>query len=385
MTQAVQFGAGNIGRGLVGYVLRRSGYDVTFVDVVDDVVRQLNTLGQYTVRILTRAGERLETIGGVRAVHAADLPAVVGAVVGAELVTTAVGPGVLPAVAEPIRDGLRRHNPAAAVNVIACENLTGNSTHLRSLVTGQTNWAVPAWAGFPDCVVDRIVTGSTDPQQPFTVTVEESFEFLVARGGWVGPVPRIDGVVFVQDLEPYRVRKLWLVNGLHAAVAYLGAQRGYRRIDEAMQDSVIQQIVEGVAAESVAALQHLHTGFAHEELTEYATRSLERFRDPRLSDPIARVARDPLRKLSANERLCGPARVAVDAGLPARHLAQAIAAALAYRAPDDPSAVQLAEAVERQGWRAALIQAANLPPQHPLLELVAEVQGDQRRAGSPRE
>jgi mannitol-1-phosphate 5-dehydrogenase len=382
VTQAVQFGAGNIGRGLVGYVLRRSGYEVTFVDVVDNVVRQLNARGRYPVRILTREGERLETIDGVRAVHAADVEAVVGAVAGAELVTTAVGPGVLPIVAEPIRDGLRRH-PAAAVNVIACENLTGNSTRLRSLVEGQTDWAVPAWAGFPDCVVDRIVTGSTDPQQPFAVTVEESFEFLVARGGWVGPVPRIDGVVFVEDLEPYRVRKLWLVNGLHAAVAYLGAQRGYRRIDEAMQDSAIQRIVEDVAAESVAALRHLHPVFAR-ELTEYASRSLARFRDPRLSDPIARVARDPLRKLGAGERLCGPARVAVDAGLPARHLARAIAAALAYRAPDDPSAMQLAQAVERQGWRIVLMQTANLPPQHPLLDLVAEAQGDQRRAGSPQ-
>ena len=383
MTQAVQFGAGNIGRGLVGYVLRRSGYDVTFVDVVDDVVRQLNTLGRYPVRILTREGERVETIDGVRAVHAADIETVVGAVADADLVTTAVGPGVLPAVAEPIRDGLRRH-PAAAVNVIACENMTGNSTRLRSLVEGQTTWAVPAWVGFPDCVVDRIVTGSTDPQQPFAVTVEESFEFLVARGSWVGPVPRIDGVMFVEDLEPYRVRKLWLVNGLHAAVAYLGAQRGYRRIDEAMRDPVIQRIVEGAAAESAAALQHLHPVFSREKLTEYASRSLARFRDPRLSDPIARVARDPLRKLGSGDRLCGPARVAVDAGLPARDLATAIAAALAYRAPDDPSAVQLGQAVERQGWRATLMQLANLPPQHPLLELVAEAQGDQRRAGSPQ-
>jgi mannitol-1-phosphate 5-dehydrogenase len=190
--------------------------------------------------------------------------------------------------------------------------------------------------------------------------------------------------MFVEDLEPYRVRKLWLVNGLHAAVAYLGAQRGYRRIDEAMRDPVIQRIVEGAAAESAAALQHLHPVFSREELTEYAGRSLARFRDPRLSDPIARVARDPLRKLGAGDRLCGPARVAVDAGLPARDLARAIAAALAYRAPDDPSAVQLGQAVERQGWRATLMQLANLPPQHPLLELVAEAQGDQRRAGSPQ-
>ena len=381
MARAVQFGAGNIGRGLVGYVLRRSGYDLTFVDVVDEVVRHLNALGRYPVRILISGGERLETIDNVHALHAADVEAVVGAVAGAQLVTTAVGAGVLPAVADPIREGLRRH-PAAAINVIACENLLGNSTRLRALVEGEAGSTVPAWAGFPDCVVDRIVTGSNDPQQQLAVTVEESFEFLVARGGWVGDVPRIEGVSFVEDLEPFRVRKLWLVNGLHAAVAYLGAHRGYRVIDEAMQDRVIRQIAEGAAAEAAAALRHRYPAFAREELSTYAGRSLARFRDPRLRDPIVRVARDPLRKLGAGERLCGPARAAVEAGLSARHLATAIAAALQYRAADDPSAVQLAQAVEQQGWRAVLMQTAGLPPNHPLLDLVAEAQTDRPGAGS---
>ena len=382
MPQAIQFGAGNIGRGLVGYVLRRSGYAVTFVDVVDEVVAQLNTLGRYPVRILTRGGERVETIDGVRALRAADTDTVVGAVAGAQLVTTAVGPGVLPAVAEPIRSGLR-HHPASAVNVVACENMTGNSTRLRALVEGQADWTAPSWAGFPDCVVDRIVTASTDARQPLMVTVEESFEFLVARGGWVGEVPRIDGVSFVEDLEPYRVRKLWLVNGLHAAVAYLGAQRGHHVIDEAIQDAGIRRIVDGAAAEIIGVLQQRHPIFPHQELTEYAGRSLTRFGDPRLRDPIARVARDPLRKLAAGERLCGPARAAVDAGLPAHHLAAFIAAVLQYRAPDDPSAVALAQTVQQQGWRAALAQAAGLPPTHPLLDLVAAAYGDRRRARTP--
>ena len=345
MARAVQFGAGNIGRGLVGYVLRRSGYDLTFVDVVDEVVRHLNALGRYPVRILISGGERLETIDNVHALHAADVEAVVGAVAGAQLVTTAVGAGVLPAVADPIREGLRRH-PAAAINVIACENLLGNSTRLRALVEGEAGSTVPAWAGFPDCVVDRIVTGSNDPQQ-LAVTVEESFEFLVARGGWVGDVRRIEGVSCVEDLEPFRVRKLWLVNGLHAAVAYLGAHRGYRVIDEAMQDRVIRQIAEGAAAEAAAALRHRYPAFAREELSTYAGRSLARFRDPRLRDPIARVARDPLRKLGAGERLCGPARAGdvvrrnlVGAGHDGEEVLAGVAAATRGHEHDDGGANQ---------------------------------------------
>jgi len=371
VNRAVQFGAGNIGRGLVGYVLRRSDYEVTFVDVVDDLVRQLNMLGHYPVRILTAGGERLETIDGVRALHSADVGAVERAVADAGVVTTAVGPGVLAAVADPIRGGLRRH-PPGAVNVIACENLAGNSTRLRALVESDGVWTVPPWAGFPDCVVDRIVTGSADPKTPLAVTVEESFEFLVARRAWVGEPPRIEGLALVDDLEPYRVRKLWLVNGLHAAVAYLGHRRGYRFIDEAMRDRDVRRVVEGAAAEASEALRHRYPVFTSGDLAGYTRRSLDRFGNAALRDPIARVARDPLRKLGGDERLCGPARTAVDAGLPARHLAATIAAALRYRAPDDPSAVQLAGQVEREGWRPVLAQLAGLPRTHPLLVLVAE-------------
>lgn len=371
MNRAVQFGAGNIGRGLVGYVLRRSRYVVTFVDIVGDLVRQLNSLGRYPVRVITPGGARLETVDGVRALHSADVVAVERAVAEADLVTTAVGPGVLPAVAGPIRQGLGRHAPDP-VNVIACENLAGNSTRLRALVGRDGAWTVPPWTGFPDCVVDRIVTGSTDPKTPLAVTVEESFEFLVARSAWVGEPPRIEGLALVDDIEPYRVRKLWLVNGLHAAAAYLGRRRGYRFIDEAMQDREVRRIVEGAAAEAAAALRHRYPMFTSDELAGYARRSLDRFGNAALRDPIGRVARDPLRKLGPDERLCGPARTAVEAGLPARHLAAAIAAALRYRAPDDPAAGQLAGQIEREGWRPVLAQLAGLPPTHPLLDLVAD-------------
>lgn len=377
----MQFGAGNIGRGLAGYLLRRAGYDVTFVDVVDDLVRQLNALGRYPVRVITRDGERLESIDGVRALHTSDAEAVVRTVAEAQLVTTAVGPGVLPAVAGPIREGLRRHAPDA-VNVVACENLAGNSSRLRALVEGGGGWSVPPWAGFPDCVVDRIVTAAADPQSPLAVTVEEAFEFLVLRRAWVGEAPRIEGLVLVDDLEPYRLRKVWLVNGLHAAVAYLGHLRGYRYVDEAMTDRDVRRAAEGAALEAGAAVHHRYPAFSLVDLAAYARRSLERFGNARIRDPIGRVARDPLRKLGPEERLCGPARAAVDAGLPAHHLAEAIAAALRYRTPDDPSAVQLAAAVDQQGWRATLARVAGLPPDHPLLSLVAASFEHRRAAGS---
>ena len=42
MNKAVQFGAGNIGRGFTGQLFSESGFEVVFVDVVQSLVDLLN-------------------------------------------------------------------------------------------------------------------------------------------------------------------------------------------------------------------------------------------------------------------------------------------------------------------------------------------------------
>src|SRR5690554_7290019 len=104
---AVHFGAGNIGRGFIGWMLSRSGYDVTFVDVNDQVVNALDTQKQYPVRLASEQ-ESQEWVQGVSAIHGNDLEAVAQAIATTDLVTTAIGVSVLPHIAAVLAEGIRQ-------------------------------------------------------------------------------------------------------------------------------------------------------------------------------------------------------------------------------------------------------------------------------------
>ena len=160
---AVHFGAGNIGRGFIGQLLHESGYDITFVDVRDDVVEALKSEGRYEV-ILADEGKEHIPVDRVTALHSSrDAEEVTKRLAEADLVTTAVGPSVLPVIALAIAKGLleRARLGSAPVNVIACENMVGASQALRGFVMehvpDENAEAIEEIAGFPNAAVDRIV------------------------------------------------------------------------------------------------------------------------------------------------------------------------------------------------------------------------------------
>lgn len=52
MKKAIQFGAGNIGRGFIGALLAEAGYHVVFADVNEAVIDKINADGTYTVHVM---------------------------------------------------------------------------------------------------------------------------------------------------------------------------------------------------------------------------------------------------------------------------------------------------------------------------------------------
>ena len=124
MKKAVQFGAGNIGRGFIGAVLEQAGYHVVFADVNAAVIDKINEDHAYTVHVMDveRCEQRITNISGVNS----TTDAVVDAVRDAEIITTAVGVVILPRIAPAIAKGIAARRAAGVeqpLNIIACENI----------------------------------------------------------------------------------------------------------------------------------------------------------------------------------------------------------------------------------------------------------------------
>ncbi|MFD3257055.1 mannitol-1-phosphate 5-dehydrogenase [Paenibacillus lentus] len=373
--KAVHFGAGNIGRGFIGLLLSKSGYEVTFVDVNDKLVNLLQSKGQYTV---TLANEQADSVivDHVTAIDGKNNALVAEAIAEADIVTTAVGVSVLKHIAAAIAEGIelrlsRESRPP--LHIIACENAIGGSTQLKNHVYEHLSDAAKGQAdqsiAFPDAAVDRIVP-LQQHEDPLLVTVEPFYEWTVDRSAMRGDFKEIAGVHYVDQLLPYIERKLFTVNTGHCIAAYQGFLSGYETIQEAMKDPTIVAEVKGALLESGAMLVKTYS-FDDTSHQQYVEQILERFINPYLTDEIVRVGRSPIRKISPNDRLVRPALLAYNLEIPVPHLARAIAAALLFDESSDPESVELQAYIHNHGVHAAIEKYTELTKEHPLHAQIA--------------
>ncbi|EPH7220384.1 mannitol-1-phosphate 5-dehydrogenase [Serratia ureilytica] len=369
--KALHFGAGNIGRGFIGKLLADAGIEVTFADVNQTVLDLLNSRKSYSVHVVGEQ-ERVERVNNVSAVNSGS-EAAAALIAEADLVTTAVGPQILAKIAGTIAKGLvLRHQQGNVqpLNIIACENMVRGTSQLKQHVFAALPQDEQAWVeqhvGFVDSAVDRIVPPA-DSSDPLEVTVETFSEWIVDQTQFKGQPPAIAGMELTDNLMAFVERKLFTLNTGHAITAYLGQRAGLQTIRDAILDPAIRRVVKGAMEESGAVLIKRY-GFDADKHAAYINKILGRFENPYLHDDVERVGRQPLRKLSAGDRLIKPLLGTLEYGLPHANLIQGIAAAMSYRSEQDPQAQELAELLNTLGPKAALAQISGLPAESEVVE-----------------
>lgn len=244
--------------------------------------------------------------------------------------------------------------------VISCENDPSSARKLRELSGNQR-----IYFGIPDVITSNTAPAELLREDPLTVVSEQGV-LLLERGEYEIPsqIQRLSAA----GMDEQWACKLYLHNSPHCLVAYLGAEKGCLYIHEAMADPGIEQIAVGAMHELKAGVTF--AGLVGRGLADsYAEKELRRFRNPRLFDPISRVAREPLRKLARGERLIGAAHLALYAGVRPANICAGIRAALNY---SDSHDTDMALPILRQALGAGevLQMIAELSEHDPLRRMV---------------
>ncbi len=373
MKEAIQFGAGNIGRGFIGGLLSKSGYHVTFADVNKDIINKINEDKEYVINVMDVecTKEKVTNISGVFSTD--DL--ILDKINGAEIITTAVGPLVLPKIAGTIANGIKRRKELGVeknLNIIACENAVNASTQLKNEVVKYLNEEeigyLEKYIGFPNCSVDRIVP-PVKSENILDVVVESFHEWNVEEDAFKGEIPKIEGMNLVGNLTAYIERKLFTLNTGHAITAYFGYLKGYRTIDESINDEKIYKFVRNAMIESGKALIAKYN-FDEEQHMKYIDKIITRFRNPYLKDDVARVGREPLRKLNENDRLIKPLITARSYNINTENLLLGVGAAMNYKNDEDEQSVKLQSLIKSKGVKGSLSEVAKLPEDSEILNKI---------------
>ena len=203
---AVHFGAGNIGRGFIGYLLYRSGFNTCFIDVNDKLVNLLNDKRQYVVQFANDSHEQflVKDVCGINSSIHPDL--VIEAICKADFVSTAVGPNILPHIAKTLAQGLKKRltQSEPSLTIIACENMVGGSSYLKESVYKELTEDEIAQFNmhyrFLNAAVDCIVPNQSNEDQ-LAVTVEPFYEWIVEQTEMDSSPPPINAITYVKNLN----------------------------------------------------------------------------------------------------------------------------------------------------------------------------------------
>jgi fructuronate reductase len=239
----------------------------------------------------------------------------------------------------------RRAAGAAPFTVLTCDNLPDNGAMVRGVVLelaglidrGLADW-IAAEGAFPSTMVDRIVpaTKPEDIERVAALTgrldlspvLHEPFRQWVVEDHFVGgarPDLGAVGVQLVEDVHPFELMKLRMLNGTHSSLAYLGYLAGYETIADTVGDPVFAGFIRRLWTQEIIPTLVPPPG---EDLGAYADALLARYSNPAIRHRAWQIAMDGSQKLP--QRLLGTLADNRAAGRPSPGLALAVAAWMRY-------------------------------------------------------
>jgi fructuronate reductase len=283
--------------GIAGFTVRSAG-------LADRLTAQD---GLYSLVERGPEADRVEVIGSLVEAYAGDSPRFVELMAAptTAVVTLTITEGgysfdgdAPPVALGRLARGLeaRRRAGAGPIAVVSCDNLPANAAVLRQALQ-RLDRGLDDTVRFVSTSVDRITPRPTpgeleglraasgwDDDAP---VVTEPFRDWVLQGVFPSGRPQWEtaGARFVDDVEPFERRKLWLLNGAHTILAASGAGRGHETVAAAFADPYCRALVTGFWDE---AARHLtNPGL---DIPDYLEQLRRRFANPRIAHRLTDIA-----------------------------------------------------------------------------------------------
>jgi mannitol-1-phosphate 5-dehydrogenase len=295
------------------------------------------------------------------------------AIAEADLVCTSVGVGQVASVARPLARALAVRPSHRPLDVWTIENgdcAPQLEAGVRRVAEAERLMLPPV--GFAGAVARVAVARGSWEAAAAPEFVGDSFRsLLVDQRPLLNGIPSLPGVRGTDSYHAHLLEKLYVFSAGHAICAYLGWLRGHATVAGAAADPYLRPIIAGSMLDARRALIAAHPSLGsdlHGPLAE----ALMRFADPELADPIARVAREPIRKLAPGDRLVGPAElIRSTTGRVSGYFALAVAGALLYKNGEERQSRELQCRLREGGVMSVLESVCGLPPGDPFAAAVA--------------
>ncbi len=368
-------GAGKIGRGYLADLFGDAGYHLVLIGRSPGTIDKLNEAGQYTLFITGAEGTSEKVISNFEAYSSErNFDTVAKRLAQVELICVALYPGAYPSVADQLTAAIElraKENSTDPLNVFFFVNKVFTARTMKALI--EQRLKTPEGKAFFEKNVGLIEALTFRGGYSPTPEMLQNDPLCIASGegrvmpvgdNFVGPRPDIDSMQFMDRMEGRLVRKVWCGNMGHCMMASMGWYRRHTYTYECAGDRYIRKCVDYASREANLAVGQ-EFGFTPEEMREGSRHGWLARMNSNTKDDVYRVAADPMRKLSRDDRFIGPALLCLKHGMVPYYLCKGAASLFLFENEKDPSAVALQRIVKEKGIEQAIWEVSGLDQNAP--------------------
>lgn len=369
----VVIGSGMSGRGYIGELLFKDGWNITFADIDQDLIDKLNANKKYTVyKYDNDDNKEVVEVNKFKALNTVtNHNEYIKSLVEADLIMTALYSNAFEKVTDDIVEVLRyKYNNSinTKTTITLGANYVGLYDKYNELIRKKLKQnEIPFYqdnVNLVESIILRVSSKGTQKQlendelaiqggNRATLQVNKTITKTIPKD----ELPNF----FILESDTLKIMKLkiWRHNTLHCTLAFIGKYLEKDFIYESACDDYASKCAFYASEEGDKGLA---TVYGEDVLpTKNDLKGTwDSYRDNSIKDTIKRVGRDPLRKLSRNERFIGPALLCVENNILPYYICKGASYGFLYVDNDDENSLKLKEMISKNGIEKTIEEVCEL-------------------------